>query len=388
MIRLHLLGIPHTITRDEFSHCAFTGKVQRFSPMMRSRGFEVYHYGVEGSLSGANKDINLLTEAEWNDLRLESFRVSNPNLDDAGAHLKLGNSKTYVGELANSSYPIYEEFNKKLRVALASNYRGVSTDIVCLPFGTAHEAAITGCNYVCIESGIGYPNAYKNYRIYESHAKLNYDLGKGGETPHNYWFVCPNYYNISDWQLCLTPKVNTIGYLGRLAPDKGVNILVECAKSFPHVKFIICGQGDPSPYLTEPNIVYKEPIHGTDRSDYLGSLVALLTPSMYLEPFCGVSAESQLCGTPVIGSDSGALVENIENFKTGMRCHTLSDYKYGIQLALSSRFDRAYIREKAVELFDMYLIAKKYEYAFKSVLEIYNGSNGWYSSISHIENLV
>jgi hypothetical protein len=42
-IRLHIPGIPHTITREEFSHCAFTGKVHRFPRMMMSVGFEVYH---------------------------------------------------------------------------------------------------------------------------------------------------------------------------------------------------------------------------------------------------------------------------------------------------------------------------------------------------------
>jgi len=30
-IRLHIPGIPYTITRDEFSHDAFTGKVKKFS---------------------------------------------------------------------------------------------------------------------------------------------------------------------------------------------------------------------------------------------------------------------------------------------------------------------------------------------------------------------
>ena len=64
MIRLHILAIPYTITNDEYSHDAFTGKVQRFSPMMRSRGYEVYHYGVEGSESNATKDIQLLTKDE------------------------------------------------------------------------------------------------------------------------------------------------------------------------------------------------------------------------------------------------------------------------------------------------------------------------------------
>ena len=29
-MKLHLLALPHTVTRADFSHCAFTGKVQRF----------------------------------------------------------------------------------------------------------------------------------------------------------------------------------------------------------------------------------------------------------------------------------------------------------------------------------------------------------------------
>ena len=33
---LHLPALAHTITTDEFSHCAFTGKVLRFAPMVSS----------------------------------------------------------------------------------------------------------------------------------------------------------------------------------------------------------------------------------------------------------------------------------------------------------------------------------------------------------------
>jgi hypothetical protein len=79
-IRLHLLALPHTITTDEFSHCAFTGKVQRFSPMMRSRGFEVFHYGIRGSQSGADKDIDIFTQDEWNELRIESYKIPYVNI--------------------------------------------------------------------------------------------------------------------------------------------------------------------------------------------------------------------------------------------------------------------------------------------------------------------
>ena len=384
-IRLHLLAIPHTITKDEFSHCAFTGKVQRFSPMMRSRGFEVFHYGVEGSQSGADKDINIFTHDEWNELRIKSYKIKDPTLSLDQIKDRLDDPTQYIGDLANMGWPIYIEFNKRVAEYLKHEYRSTSTDIVCLPLGPAHEPAISGGNYVCIESGIGYPNAYKDFRIYESYAKLHYDMHKFNKTPQNYWFVCPNYYNISEWDLNLSPKLDTIGYFGRLHPVKGLNIVVECARKFPNIRFIICGQGDPTPYLTETNVFYKAPIHGTDRGTYLGSLKALLAPSNFLEPFCGVSAEAQICGTPVIGPDAGAIVENVENFKTGLRCHTLSDYQYGIQMALDDKFDRTYIRERAVRLFDMYNIAKKYEYAFKSVLDIYNGTNGWYSHNTHIQ---
>jgi glycosyltransferase involved in cell wall biosynthesis len=384
MIRLHLPAIPHSITCDEYSHCAFTGKVQRFSPMMRSRGFEVYHYGVEGSTSGATKDINIFTKEEWQMLRIESYKFKDPSLTLEQILKKLTDPKEYIGELGNMTYPIYIEFNKRLAIALEKEYRSTSTDIVCLPFGPAHEPAITGKNYVCIESGIGYPNAYREFRIYESYAKLHYNMHRDGKQLQNYWFVCPNYYNLNEWPLSLHPKLDTIGYFGRLEPIKGISIVVECARLFPHMRFIICGQGDPTPFLTEPNIFYKEPIHGADRGGYLGSLLALLAPSKFLEPFCGVSAEAQLCGTPVIGHDSGAIVENVEPFKTGMHCHTLSDFKYAIQMAIDGRFDRKYIRERAVRLFDMYNVAKKYEHAFKSLIDIFNGNNGWYSPSVHI----
>ena len=386
-IRLHMPAIPHTITRDEFSHCAFTGKVQRFSPMMRSRGFEVFHYGVEGSQSGADKDIQIFTKQEWQMLRIESYKMKEPDLPLEEIVKRLEDPKQYVGDLGNMTYPLYIEFNKRLRTALEKEYRSTSTDIVCLPFGPAHEPAISDKNYVVIESGIGYPNAYREFRIYESYAKLHYNMHRDGKQLQNYWFVCPNYYNLKEWPLSLTPKLDTIGYFGRLEHIKGIAIVVECARLFPHIRFIICGQGDPTPFLIEPNIFYKPPIHGADRGEYLGSLLVLLAPSKFLEPFCGVSAEAQLCGTPVIGHDSGAIVENVEPFKTGLHCHTLSDFKYGIQMALDGRFDRQYIRDRAIRLFDMFNVGKKYEHAFKCLLDIFNGTNGWYSSNSHIKCL-
>jgi glycosyltransferase involved in cell wall biosynthesis len=106
-----------------------------------------------------------------------------------------------------------------------------------------------------------------------------------------------------------------------------------------------------------------------------------------LEPFCGVSVEAQLCGTPVIAHDYGGMVETVEQFKTGLLCHTLGEICTGVKMALDGTFDRAYVRERAVKLFDMYKLARRYEYAFKTILEIPGPNNGWFSPENHLHCL-
>ena len=101
-MRLHLPAIPHTITSPEFSHCAFTGKVLRFGPLMRSRGYEVIHYGVEGS-----GGVDLLTREEWEQLRMESHRELYPDREIT--------AQNFVGDLAHVGTPLYKEFNRRLR---------------------------------------------------------------------------------------------------------------------------------------------------------------------------------------------------------------------------------------------------------------------------------
>jgi glycosyltransferase involved in cell wall biosynthesis len=388
MFRLHLPAIPHTITKNEYSHCAFTGKVLRFSQMMISRGFEVYHYGVETSESNATKQIDLLTKTEWEDLRIKSYKHLHPELSIDDVTKYLSNKQNFVGDLANYSTPLYEEFNRRLNISLKENYRSRATDIVCLPFGKSHKSAFVKLNTVCVESGIGYPDSFENFRIFESYAKLHQTLALEKKKCQHYWFVIPNYYNVLEWPLNLNPDKKTIGYFGRICYIKGCNIISALAKKFPNVNFVICGQGDPDPYTNDnENIIYKPPIHGIERGDYLSSLTALIAPSMYLEPFCGVNVEAQLCGTPVISNDFGAFVETVEPFKTGMLCHTLADFCLAVQMALDDKFDRKYINERATKLYDMYNVGKKYEYVFKTILDVSNGKGGWYSQDSYIELL-
>lgn len=385
-IRLHIFGLPHTITTNKFSHCAFTGKILRFIPMMKSVGYEVYYYGNDlynkESLTCADMNVNILDTDEMLRLKEEVYKQQNKS----DIQNKLDDQLNNFLDFTDITSVLYTEFNDKLAKELHKYYRGPNTDIICLPFGRAHDRAIKDIPNKCIiETGIGYSSSFADIRVFESYAILHQTLARENKGLMNYWFVCPNYYNIKEFELSLKPNKNTVGFFGRVSDVKGCNIIVEIAKSMPNVLFILCGVGDYKKYITEKNIIYKEPIHGDGRSEYLGSLNALIAPSCYSEPFCGVSVEAQLCGTPVITNDFGALVETVEPMKTGVHCHTLADYIAGIRMALDDKFDREYIRMRAVQMYDMYNVAKKYDYIFKTVNDLYNGNNGWYSKQSYLE---
>ena len=390
-IRFHLPAIPHTITNSDFSHCAFTGKVLRFSPMMQSLGHEVIHYGVETSESGASRQINLLTKEEWQDLRLASYQLLHLNLTPEEVTQHLADEKNFVGDLANLNTPLYQVFNKRFREELKKNYQSKTTDIVCLPFGKSYVEALTDLDVVSVETGIGYPDSYATYRIFESYALYHQTCGiEKINHPSNYWFVVPNYYEVQDWQFNTKVVKPLVGYFGRLCHIKGLNVFVEIAKRFSNIDFVICGQGDEEPYLEQAsNITYIKPLTGKARGHFLSNLTCLICPSLYVEPFCGVAVEAQLCGTPVICNNFGAFNETVEHGKTGLHCHVLSDFCHGVQMALDNHFDRHYIRERAIIKYDMFNVAWQYQYAFNCILDLFKKEkNGWYSEDNHISETI
>ena len=330
----------------------------------------MFHYGVEGSESGG-RNVDILTREEWDQLRLESHRQLYPDREMT--------PQDFVGDLANTGTVLYKEFNRRFRQALLEHYR--DGDIVCLPFGEAHREAIEGLGVLAVESGIGYPTSFLPFRIYESHAQKAWACGRENKSPHNYWFVCPNYYDVAEWPFG-EPTKPLVGYFGRICAIKGLAIVVEVAKRFPHVDFVICGQGEDTYTSQCPNLRYQPPLHGRERGVWLSRLTCLLAPSIYLEPFCGVNVEAQLCGTPVIAPDAGAFVETIESKKkAGLLCHTLADYCHGVQLALDGHFDRRYVHKRA-QKYDMYEVAGQYDYAFRCLADLRR--EGWHAPTTHL----
>ena len=370
MITLHMLGLAHTQTTNEYSHCAFTGKVKRFAPMMQSVGYKVIHYGIEGADSGAYEQVNILSIAQWDEIR-HKLLYDKYGRDVAPAD--------FIGDLADVGNQLYTTFNSILHEELKSRIK--PQDIICLPFGHAHEQAIVSLSEAKIETGIGYPNAYQQFKVYESNAWYHYNLGKNGNhRGFDYNWVIPNYYKIDEWEYNPSPERKLV-YFGRLGEIKGLNIVWEIAKHRPDLPVVICGQGDPTPYLTLPNIIYQPPLHGKARSDFLGSAMAVLMPTRYVEPFGGVTVESQMTGTPVLGSTYGSFTETIEHGMTGYRCPTLGDYLKAIENIEQGKLSREYISQYTKQRYNMYTLAHDYDKVFKQVGDLHE--KGWYSLHSH-----
>src|SRR5690606_3548684 len=145
-----------------------------------------------------------------------------------------------------------------------------------------------------------------------------------GRNPWLSEWVIPNDFAVEDWPLRPTDcREGYVLYLGRVCEIKGMNVIWQMARARPDLEFVLAGQGDATPWLTEPNIRYVGAVHGTQRAALMHGARCVVMPTQYLEPFGGVSIEAMLTGTPCLTSDHSVFLETIP---AEYRCRTLRDW--------------------------------------------------------------
>ena len=122
-------------------------------------------------------------------------------------------------------------------------------------------------------------------------------------------------------ELELDADTPLLGYLGRLTPEKGIDDIIAALPTLPtSARLLIIGGGERAGILAQAQqhgvadrLVFTGAIDRRATPRYLAAMDALLVPSRttprWKEQFGRVIAEAMLCGTPVIGSDSGAIPE-------------------------------------------------------------------------------
>lgn len=372
---LHMISLFHTIPNHDYDHCAFTGKVLRFSKMMKKFGYEIIEYSNGDSISEANVKVQILTKKE-----LIEF-VGPPT------------SLQALTGIINS--PLHKTFHDRLLIKLKKFVK--PNDIILHPYGASHKELLKlypECFHV--ESGVGYNGQdFGAIRIFDSYTWMHYSLGnhinrdengnpiiengnpKVGKWANAYTFSVPNYLDVNEW-----PAKETQGdyflYVGRIIEEKGLYIVKEVAARL-NEPIKIAGLGDIEKFQG-PNMNFIGSITGAEnKSDLFKNAKALFVPSQYIEPFGVVIIEAMMSGTPVITSDFGAFAELVEHGKTGFRCRTLADYMAATKAVLN--LDRKYIAERARELYTYDAVGKKYDEIFKQIYDLRD--KGWYADESH-----
>ena len=176
--RFHVLAVPHTITRKDYSSCAFTENVLKFCKMMFSRGHTVYHYGHADSTVDATEHIPVMT---------------NEDLKRAYGEYnwKKEMLKHNVNDEANRT------FNTRAIEAIKS--RKQPGDFLLLFWGIGHApVAAAHPDLVAVEPGIGcFNRPCTEFSVYVSYSLMNYIYGKENWEPRWRDAVIPNYFDLA-----------------------------------------------------------------------------------------------------------------------------------------------------------------------------------------------
>jgi len=381
-MRVHICGLFHTVCNDDYSHCAFTGKVRRFGKMMLPHGYDIIEYSNAGSESKVTEHVPMLSSEEF-----------------AKFYPPLGPTEQHARDAIKGS-PGHLLFSRKLIAAMNDRVRPL--DIVAHPFGFIHESLLNLFpEAIHVETGIGYNDGpFGCYRIFESEAWRHYHMGRfhwekqadgkvgrmGPGMTLNYQWVIPNYFDLDEW-----PEGNGKGdyvlFMGRVEACKGIftlkAIIEAWQREFPHstMRFMVAGQGDfPAWFKTldkeaARRVEYLGTVKGRARAKLVGEARCMVMPSDYIEPFGGAGVEGMLTGTPLVSSDYGAFTETITHGLTGYRCKTLGDWVQAIVQAPS--LNRRIVAGEARERYSLEACAVKYDRAFRQLVELYH--RGWNS---------
>lgn len=113
------------------------------------------------------------------------------------------------------------------------------------------------------------------------------------------------------------------GFIGRLIPTKGIELLVEAFRSADiasNSRLLIAGDGPPEYVRKLKSYCHDLPIEFlgfTDALEFYNKVDMVVLPSLWEEPLSRVIFEAFACGKPVLGSNRGGIAEILKNGETG-----------------------------------------------------------------------
>lgn len=365
---VHLLGLPHTETTRAFEWCAYTAKTRKLATMLTRAGVDVVLYAGEANEADVAELVPIVSRAE----QAQWFGRYDWRRD--------------VFNEFDSELPWWRAMNE--RAAAAIRERAKPGDVIGVTMGASQRAVadrLADLPLLVVEVGVGYSGVFAPFRVFESWAWRHYLAAREPRDDVRFYDeTIPNFFE----PYAFPAGAGDGGYflfMGRLIGRKGPHIAAQACQRLG-ARLVVAGQGaakvEPGRItcadgtVLEGDVEYAGVVGPEERARLMGGAIAIFVPTMYLEPFGGVSVEAQMTGTPAIVTAWGGLLENVIEGRTGFRCRTLAEF-VAAAIAASS-LDRRGIRDHAVATWSTEVLVASYVGYLDRLATLWR--DGWYAT--------
>jgi glycosyltransferase involved in cell wall biosynthesis len=309
----HLLGLSYSEVNEQFSLCAFTMKVMRWCRLLNRMNASYVVYANANTSPHCQNVVEIFSHEQ---------RVAHFGPDSAWR------SGTSGFDQRVNSPGALEWQRLAIQAVKARMHRG---DWLLASFGNFHQSIADATGLDALEIGVGYVQSFSKYRIFESHTWLasatresNVLSLTDAVIPMCYW---PDEFYVPF--MSLQPvKRPYFAFVSRIAESKGINVALSLLCAMPGYDLRVAGVGPLETYLAaypscRDRVIFSGAIDASARNVLVKQATALLSPSLYNEPFGSIVVESQFLGTPVISTDHAGMARTIWHGVTGFRCRTL-----------------------------------------------------------------
>lgn len=377
---LHVLGLPHTSTTNDYATCAYTMRVVRFCRMMTGRDRNVILYGSELNEAPCDEHVVVVSE-------------------ERRQHWFGGHDENDLGRGGfdwNPQSPWWSATNARIIGEIAQ--RAEPTDILCLTAGLSQKLVADAFpNMIGAEIMVGYEGILTDPRpspvaaAFESHTHRHFVCGLNGwRFPREYDAVIPNQFDPAE--LPYGGGGDYLLFIGRLVGGKAPQVAGRVADALG-MKLVVAGPGAtawgegfveaPEVRIEAQDLEYVGPVGVEERASLMGGAAVTIVPTIYQEPFGGVAVESMTCGTPVVAKDFGAFVETVKEGVSGYTFSTLQEAVDATEQAM--RLDRRLVRQYALDHYSLDAVAPMYERWFANLDSLWGeGWTGLRQPLNHV----
>ena len=341
-MRIHIVGIARNPSTPNIAVDPYARASYWLTTLMHRNGIEVYYYGHKSSTVECTQKFDIVDDIFYKQYFTTEFETN---------HFTSSNNAQDI-------------FSQNAYDALLPNVK--QGDIVACMWSDQIPQIKNLQQYGAkvVDAHIGHLFYYNaDYNVFTSIANQHYIYGKYGldKSRWNDVVIPPICDSIHEFTYN-EEKENYILFIARLIESKGINIFLELAKHFPHKRFVIAGQGDLSEITNDIplNVEYVGYAHLEDRKKLLANAQAVISPTLYIEPFGLTTIEASLSGTPVITTSWGGYTTNVIEGVTGFRCSSIQEFVDAINKLdtinpkLCRKFGEQFTAERVVDSYIEY----------------------------------